>query len=140
MMSASSALLGSAWLGSVHSLQSRFDQSESKLKKGTILIQCRATLVHRVSQSQLRFVSEPIVSHFLSKACLSSIAKFLFSDHFLSALTPNIFILLLAQSASLHLRTSVLPHTPTDGVARIFSPNSYAATGNRTHIISVATL
>ena len=38
--------------------------------------------------------------------------------------------LLLAQSTHLFLRTRVWPHTPTDGGARIFFPNSYAATGN----------
>ena len=32
----------------------------------------------------------------------------------------------------------MFPHTPTDGVVRIFLPNSCAATGNRTHICSVA--
>ena len=48
--------------------------------------------------------------------------------------------LLLVQSVRLHLRTCVSPHTPTDGGARIFFLNSYAATGNRTHISSVAPL
>ena len=52
--------------------------------------------------------------------------------------TNNFF--LLTQSAHLYLRTFVLPPTPTDTVERIFSPSSYAATRNRTHVSSVAPL
>ena len=49
--------------------------------------------------------------------------------------------LLLAQSAHLYLRTCVLPHTPIDGVAKIFLfPNSYATAGNWTQNSSVAPL
>ena len=32
----------------------------------------------------------------------------------------------------------VSPHTPTDGAARIFSSNSYALTGNQTHVSRVS--
>ena len=54
--------------------------------------------------------------------------------------TVNCFFLLLAQSALLSLRTCVLSLTPTDGMARIFSTNSYAVTGKLTHVSSVAPL
>ena len=40
-----------------------------------------------------------------------------------------LFFLLLAQSAHLYLRTCVLPHTPTDGVERIFSLTSMPQQG-----------
>ena len=48
--------------------------------------------------------------------------------------------LLLAQSALLFLHSCVSPHSPSDGVARIFSPNSFAATGIWTLVSSVAPL
>ena len=48
--------------------------------------------------------------------------------------------LLLAQFMRLYLVACVLPHTPKDGVARISSPNSCAATRNLIHVGSVAPL
>ena len=49
------------------------------------------------------------------------------------------FFLLQAQTTHLFLHTCVLPHTPTDGKAMIyFFLNSYAVTGNRTHVSSAA--
>ena len=47
---------------------------------------------------------------------------------------------LLAQCECPYLCTCVPPQTATDGMARIFPPNSYSATWNRAEVRSVAPL
>ena len=49
----------------------------------------------------------------------------------------ELFFLLLAQSAHLFLHTCISPHTTSMAWLRFF-PNSYATTGNQTHVSSVA--